>query len=439
MGAAVKIRAVAVCLCLAAVACVGTPPSAGTRSPTATPPSDAPTVDTVPSSAPSVPALDPETAALLAAIPGRLLVRSEELGLVTVRPDGGDLRRLVEDGEVLDAAWSPEGDRVAWTQVTGNPDLADLVVTAPRGGDRRTTEVDFAPFYLSWDPTGARIGLLGNGATSLRLAVAHLGDGGAPIRELAQGSPFYFSWAPGGDQLLANRDQGGLERLGLDGSVRRLDGRAGVYQAPVWSADGASAYYVRARQGLAQELVARPPGAGTPTVLAVLRGAVFFVASPDGRRIALHAREPSELDYSDPTLPDRATDLGVTVLDVRTGELTRVSDDPALAWSWSPNGRRLAILEPIYGPDAVSFRWRLTGEGPDVVTEPFVVPLRYLRAIVPFFTQFAQSGTMWSPDGKAIAYPVETPSGPMIAVRPAGPDGVAAIVAIGDSVTWSPR
>ncbi|HEX6845172.1 MAG TPA: hypothetical protein VF235_08670 [Actinomycetota bacterium] len=437
MGAAVRIRGVTAGLLLVAAGCIGTSPSSTQGEPTGSSTSPVETPADTPS--PAIPSPDPEVATVLASLPGRLLIRSDELGLATTRPDGGDVRRLTQDAEVLDAAWSPDGRRVAWTEVARNADLADLVVAAPRGADRRAVAIGFAPFFLSWDPTAMRIGLLGNGAASLRLAVADVGGGAAGVADVAQGSPFYFSWAPAGDRLLANRDGGGIEQLGLDGTARRLDERTGVYQAPVWSPDGATAYYVRTRQGLAQELVARPTGAGAPTVLTVQRGAIFFVASPDGSRIALHAREPSELDFSDPSLPSRATDLGVTVVDTRTGELTRVSDDPAIAWSWSPDGRRLAILEPVYGPDAIVFRWRVTGGGRDIVTDPFVAPLRYLRAVVPFFTQFAQSGTMWSPDGDAIAYPIDTPDGPRIVVRPTAPDATATVVALGDTVTWSPR
>jgi hypothetical protein len=429
----------ALALALTTISCIGSSPSPPATS------SGAPSAPTASTPASGIP-LSPEAALRLAALPGRLLIHTGRAGLATSLPDGTGWSVLAGEGDgvvdVLDAAWAPDARHVAWSQVDQESGLAveRLVVTDPRGGARVSAEMAFTPFFVSWDPTSARIGLLGNGATTLRLAVADVGAGTPRVADVAQGRPFYFSWSPSGSRLVTNRNDGGLERLDLDGRTERLDPKIGVYQSPVWSSDGATIFYVRIRQGLAQELLARPTGRGPAAVLAVGRGAVYFVASPDGGSVAFHAREPSELDFYDRSLPEHATDLGVTVVDIDTGELTRVSADPAIAWSWSPDGRLLAILEPVYTPEGtIVFRWHVVGGRLDYRTAAFVAPVHYLEAVVPFFTQYAQSGSMWSPDSAAFAYPTDTPEGSRIVVQPVGTGETGVVVGVGDAAVWSPR
>lgn len=429
---------------LSVVGCTASSPY--TPPPTAPPPaSPSPADGPAPIPSPGdVVALDDAATTALTGLRGRLLIHVGDAGLATIRPDGSDVRVLADptDGvlSVLDAAWSPDGRQLAWSQVDGGEGLATdrLVVTGPTGGDRVVADVDFAPFYLSWDPTSRRIGLLGNGETSVRLAIAEVRGGVARVADVAEGRPFYFSWAPDGDRVLTNRNDGGLEQIELDGRATWVDESVGIYQAPLWTPDGA-AYYVRIRQGLAQELVARPTGTGPASVLAVQRGAVYFVASPDGGLVAFHGRAPDELDFYDRGLSSKATDLGVTVVDTTSGALTRWSTEPAIAWSWSPDGDRLAILEPVYaGEGPILFRWHVVGRGTGYATEPFAAPLRYLQAVVPFFTQYAQSVTMWAPDSSAFAYSIETSEGARVVVRPDHPDASGVIVAPGDSPAWSP-
>jgi dipeptidyl aminopeptidase/acylaminoacyl peptidase len=186
-----------------------------------------------------------------------------------------------------------------------------------------------------------------------------------------------------------------------------------------------------------QGLVARDVESGKIRRLAPLDGFGFLVSSPDGTRVAFHARGLGETDFYDRELPERATDLGVRVMDVEGGPETVVTDAPAMAWSWSPDGRRLAILEPVYG-DTIRFRWVVwDGEG-SFATEPFVATVGFQQE-APFFSQYAQSASMWSPDGKAFAYAAEQPDGtPTIWVQPAREGAEPFPVGLGLSVTWSP-
>jgi hypothetical protein len=87
--------------------------------------------------------------------------------------------------------------------------------------------------------------------------------------------------------------------------------------------------------------------------------------------------------------------------------------------------------------DPILFRWHVVGGGVDYATEPFGAPLRDLQTVVPFFTQYAQSGTMWAPDSSAFAYAIDTGQGPRVVVRPDRPDALGLVVARGDLPFWS--
>ena len=78
------------------------------------------------------------------------------------------------------------------------------------------------------------------------------------------GSPFYFSWAPQGKQMLVHVGTDRLDQLAIDGTFTPLGDRPGRFNVPVWTADGRTLFYVTEAEGR-QRLVARttsPPIGG---------------------------------------------------------------------------------------------------------------------------------------------------------------------------------
>ena len=57
------------------------------------------------------------------------------------------------------------------------------------------------------------------------------------------------------------------------------------------------------------------------------------------------------------------------------------------------------------------FRWRIWSDAGSFTTPPFTGSITFLQEAA-FFTQYAQSTTMWSPDSSAFAYPAEDDAGP---------------------------
>jgi Tol biopolymer transport system component len=371
-------------------------------------------------------------------LPGRLLVQTTTAGLGVIRPDGTEPTELVRGEpnarEVLTAVWSPDGARIAWSQVDvrDGPPANRVVTSDARGEDRSEARLPFGAFYLSWDPTSSRVAFLG-GQTPFTLGVMERSPGEGGGQPLANGAPFYFSWAPDGRRMVTHVASANLDTVKVNGDSLPLERATGPFQAPVWTADGRTLLYAAD-----DALVARDVASGRVRTLAPLDGFGLMVASADGR-VAFHARGPGEVDFYDRDIAERATDLGVRVVDVDGGPETVVTRAPAVAWSWSPDGRRLAILEPVYGEDAIRFRWVIWDGRDSFATDPFVATLYSQQRQWPFFTQFAQSTSMWSPDGSAFAFAAEQPDGtPTIWVQQAR-EGVPAFpVALGVAVAWSP-
>ncbi|MGZ8579143.1 MAG: TolB family protein, partial [Actinomycetota bacterium] len=359
-------------------------------------------------------------------LPGSLLVLDGSGSLITMRPDGTDRTTLAiaeEDSlAVLQAAWSPDGSKVAWAQVDLREGTAvpRLVTSGPQGEERVETRIDLAPFYLAWDPTSHHVAYLGNRDDGIGLGIVEGATSAtASARPLDEGSPYYFSWAPDGERMLVHVGEDRLDELTIEGEASPVGRRPGSFQAPAWSSDGSTQVFVQRYRGPRQRIMSIDAGGSRAQAVTTAEGAVFMVLSPDGTRLAYQALSPGEFNIYDPGLPSRATNVGVSVVDLTTGEVERASTSVAHAWFWSPDGSHLAILEPVYAEaGSISFLWRLWDGESSFETDEVNPAEALLRTYTPFFSQFAQSSTVWSPDGSAIAFPVEGPGGAAILVQP---------------------
>ncbi len=97
--------------------------------------------------------------------------------------------------------------------------------------------------------------------------------------------------------------------------------------------------------------------------------------------------------------PPQAPLGALATLDVDAGTLTTLTVDPAVAFFYSPQG----TLASLHAEGAGWFRWRIWGDAP--ASGPRYQPtVTMLRDYVPFFDQYAQSMTPWSPDGSALVF-----------------------------------
>ena len=399
---------------------------------------DLPDVDIDATTAPETPppsaagSPDPTVPTDLAGLGGRLAILDAAGNLVTVNPDGSDEMVLaeVEEGrsEVRQPTWSPDGRRVAWVtvEVTEAGALAAGVSTATSDGARATkARTPTVPFYLSWDPTSSRIAYLGS-PREMEIALGILEVAGRSVgTPLDSGQPFYLSWAPAGDELLVHVGEDRLERLGLDGSLTTVSDDPGTFFTPVWTTDGRAFVYASAG-ARGQHLVVHEIDATRGTQLLPFDGLLRFVVSPDGRRIAFQVLEEQNAQP-------------LTVIDVRTGETTEIVEGLTGGFFWSPSGDRLLYLVADPDEGRIWYRWGVWDGTSSFTTPRFVPSLLVVREYLPFFEQYAQSMSLWSPDGSAFAYPGENEAGEVgIWVQSAEPDRAPVLVGEGTFVAWSP-
>jgi dipeptidyl aminopeptidase/acylaminoacyl peptidase len=365
---------------------------------------------------------------------GRLAVVDALGNLVTIEPDGTDVVTLEQgvEGQIVlqQPTWSPDGSRVAWVRLeVGETGISSVLVTKQGDGTRPTeAPTAGAPFYLFWDPTSSRIAYLGSAeASEIELGIVEIADGGREARPLDAGQPFYLSWAPSGEELLVHVGTDRLERLDLDGTLATVDARPGAFSAPVWTSDGRSLVYAT-EMGDRQRLVTQDVGERRGRQLVLFEGAITFVVSPDGSRVAFQV-----VVGQDDVSP-------LSVLDRETGAIDRVATGFVPAFFWSPAGDRLLYLLPESDPDRIWFRWGIWDGESSLGTSRFYPSLVFGRDYLSFFEQYAQSMSLWAPDGSAFAYAGYNEAGEEgIWVQPAQLERQPVLVKDGVFATWSPR
>lgn len=372
----------------------------------------------------------PSIGAGLRGAPGRIAVLDDAGNLVTFDPDGSDVVVLAESvqGEnvVRQPTWSPDGDRLAWVRLdVAGGDGTALVTTAADGTTPTETPTTVVPFYLFWDPTSSRIAYLGSSTTAeIELGLVEVAGGEAAT--LDAGSPFYLSWDPSGEELLVHVGTDRLDRLEIDGTNTPVDDRPGTFDAPVWTSDGRSLVYA-SETGGGQRLVAHDLESDRAEALARFDGAISFVVSPDGAKIAFQAvRDPNDVDP-------------LFVLDRETGAVEQVTTELAPAFFWSPDGSRLLHLVLETEPGSVWFRWGVWDGESSFTTDRFFPSEVFVREYLQFFEQYAQSMSLWAPDGSAFTYAGTNESGAAgVWIQPALAGTEPLLVTGGVFATWSP-
>lgn len=355
--------------------------------------------------------------------------------------------------------WSPDNQWVAFVGTEIRPDQpqTNTVYVVPAAGGERTplfTSSDSGPFYLYWAPDSRRLAFLASEDDALSLRLVSL-DG--ETRLLDTGAPFYFTWGRDSKTLITH--VGGTSPMGRIGRLEIgaaqpeiLIDTPAPFLAPAWSPtsdtvllaaeldDAGPALYLADEQGEPQQVLIR------------YSGAISFQWSPQGDRIAY-------------VITDRPQPGGlgqfalgrVQVIDHPGDEPRIVSTTDAIAFFWAPDGEKIAYLTLVTGGpqqqgqqmpagtqlqgEGAQLQWHVVDlrRGEDRVLVRFL-PAPGFLTLLPFFDQYAQSLTLWSPDSTALVYS---------AYRADDPFGVWVIsidgrtppqrIADGDAPVWSWR
>jgi len=331
---------------------------------------------------------------------GRLVTIDEGGNVVTLEPDGTDVVVAADDGggrvTYFQPIWSPDGSSISVTRSDAGTFSIEIIDVDT--GERTSTVTASNAFFQYWSPDGSKLATLAVTAPGeLGLDLFTIGEGSDPVR-VVDGQPLYFSWNPDSSNVVGHVGNAPLELLLQDAASPEF-GVPGGFSAPQWTEDGIIHIALASRR---QQLTRTQPDGESEPIASTLGGAIF-TATPDGQRIAVLpvATEDVGLSVSAqqiPTLPGGR----LVVVDADDGSFVAVESETVAAFSWDPTGQRLLVLELT---EAGAFRWRVWEDGESEVYADFVPSPGFLRDLVPFFDQYAQSMTLWSPDGMAFAFP----------------------------------
>ncbi|MGH2522760.1 MAG: hypothetical protein ACRDH2_09695 [Anaerolineales bacterium] len=320
--------------------------------------------------------------------------------------------------------WSPDGQSLTFAGYEGQgenaPDQASLYVAQKDGSQLSQvyTGADYLIYYY-WAPDSQRVSFLSNTSGS-SLALKIISMLGGEAETLDAGNPYYWTWAPDSHSLLVHvggaaddNPQARLSRLEISDQVNEhgLDIRPTEFKAPAFSPDGKKLLVAGETESGTPALLLTDAAGGAPKSLTEYTGNIAFAWSPDSKRVAYISSENTQIGV-----------LGdLTVVDPEgKQEPVTLPDEQVYAFFWSPDGKSIAYFspkrveqptpEPGSGSSSgdsgdESIIWSLSvmdaKDGSARAIASFFPTDRFLQ-VLPYFDQYHQSSTIWSPDSKNL-------------------------------------
>ncbi len=390
--------------------------------------------------------------------PNRIAYINPEGQVVTVAPDGRDPRILTQDDlDYIFPVWSPDGRYLA---AIGSQESSRGVYLLQDAAAQTSAEVYASsaqgPIYLYWSPDGRQVSFLATQSRGgLGLFVAGVASGDA-ARLIMTGSPFYWDWAADSTRVLIHTGFAGEQaRLGMlevaSQSFAEELGSPGFFQAPGISADGRFRAYAQADENGDSWLVVSSSD-GETVVREPQAGLMAMSWHPANNQLAFISAARNNGRFFGP----------LRLLDVDGGETAVLTNETALAFFWSPDGRYLAVIHVgiLNGNEifaAEDARKRLGKPAPQRFEPPqlslaiwdvaemqlaqsltFRPTERFFTQFLPFFDQYALSHRLWSPQSDALALPMMADDGRAQVMVVSVADGRQRVLGDGDMPFWSP-
>ena len=391
---------------------------------------------------------------------GRIVFVTPEGQLATVAPDGAELRVLSPPSSSESfqfPAWSPDGSSIAATGADAEGGFVKVLEDA-EGAEAQELYRSRGepPFYLYWSPDGESVSFLANHATEgIGL---HIASSAEDDRVLATGSPFYWQWSASGEELFIHSGfTGEGSRLGFisraeDGLSENL-APPGRFQSPGISPSGK--YLAYASDGVRGPQVIIQSDERTQEALrreVAHQGVVALSWSPVADELALMSPEAESPFAFGP----------IQLLNADTGLLEPLTDNRAVGFFWSPDGRYIVYFAPLQGggsgdaaevlpetlPETLQFaaqRPALLGihlidvaERSDELIAGVVPSPQFVQQFLPFFDQYALSHSIWSSASDALVLPIIDTEARSLSVATVSLDGTVTTIAEGDMPFWQP-
>lgn len=383
---------------------------------------------------------------------------------------GGNLVAHTSDAQATDdaaeayryylyPAWSPDGNNLGYVSISGQgtESNAEIFIT---NVDEETSKKVFTstteqPFYLYWSPDNTNLSFLSTtpGGQSMILQTVSTEREERTILDI--GAPYYWSWAPDGKTMIVHTgtaDSSTPQHLsflnvGTDITEDGLTDSPGAFQSPAWSANGERILVTRVNEDGDKEIV-------------VLNGRGEFeksIGTFDLNTAFAWSSDNSTLAYISGARDIGAGVIGTLhVVDAETSE-DFFQDENVFAFFWSPSAEKLAYFIPML---AASDSQEEQGESTTEQQEQQLLlqlkmldvksgeskelftfrPSAQFAAILPYFDQYHQSATIWSPDDNNLVLSFLTAEGaPGIAIVAASGQLEPRLLTQGYLAFWSPE
>lgn len=347
--------------------------------------------------------------------------------------------------------WSMSGNQLAFMGLSGTSDEATGRIFVANVENDSVNEIFLSktefPFYLLWSPDDSSVSFLTTAASGQALILQRApAAGGGESTIIDTGSPYYWSWAPNGSILITH--SGGAENSTAPEHVAfirfqdaeiietGLELTPAAFQAPAWSPDGSQIVLTRSEDDKNEIILTDETGQYIKT-LGEFTLNTGFGWSGDSKKVA----------FIDGLQSMNAGVIGVlNVVDTETDENLAIGEN-VIAFFWSPDGKRIAYFVPFLpsqegsGQSSGQFLLQLnmldveTGESKELFTYQ---PTQQFASILPYFDQYHQSNTIWSPDNNNLVLSfLDSEGNPGIAIVAASGQLEPRLLAEGYLAFWS--
>ena len=349
--------------------------------------------------------------------------------------------------------WSTDGNRLAFMGLSGTSDEATARILVANIETDAVDEIFSSkteyPFYMLWSPDDSNISFLTTSASGQSLILQRVSAaGGGESTIIDTGSPYYWSWAPDGHVLITH--SGGAENSTAPEHVAfirlqdadiietGLDLTPASFQAPAWSPDGNLIVLTRSEGDKNEVILTDDTGQYLKTLGSFTLNTGFGWSS-DSKKVA----------FIDGMQTMQAGVIGeLNVVDTETDKKVSAGEN-VVAFFWSPDGKKIAYFVPFVntpeGSSADQSNGQLflqlsmldveTGESKELFTYR---PTQQFSSILPYFDQYHQSNTIWSPDNNNLVLSfLDTEGNPGIAVVAASGQLEPRLLAEGYLAFWS--
>lgn len=376
---------------------------------------------------------------------------------------GGNLKQLTKDAKLPQSqsdpyvfyqypTWSQDGNQLAFVRTRAEDAQPSSELLVANINDDHVSEIYTSesehPIYLYWSPDDANVSLLTTSVSGQSLILQNIPADGSERTVIDTGSPYYWSWAPDGSTMIVHAGGAAsstspqhLAFLSLEKEIIEdgLDETPAPFQAPAWSPDGRHILLTRVNDQDQKEIILTDGNGTFEKSLGTFEVNTAFAWSPDSAKVAFIAGRQS---MNAGTIGD------LHVVNIETSVET-IKEEDVYAFFWSPDSEKLAYFVPFLTNQAA--------DGSQTETQQVILQLNMLDVktsesrelfkyqptqqfanILPYFDQYHQSATIWSPDNNNLVLSFLTSSGsPGIAVVAASGQLEPRLLAEGYLAFWS--